>query len=150
MRIFLVLLFSFFCYNLFFGQIENSTNWDKLIENENFDELKSEFSKTDKSEYSYINFLRNKASFFSQKKGNQLAVKIMQHCCSLANNKYEDCDTINLNNLHLLGRYYSFANEPELSLQTNKICLNKRLSCKNVDPIDIAKSFNNIGLYLKK
>lgn len=129
------------------SKAQNDSNFNNLIESGNFKLLESEFKeKYSSSDLAYLNFLRATASSYSNNKLNGVAVSIMKYCCDWYQNSNE-CDTIKLNNLHLLGRYYSFANEPELSLQTNKICLNKRLSCKNVDPIDIAKSFNNIGLY---
>ena len=147
MKFYCFLFVFFVCIGYDFGQKITSDDLDNLIQNEKFDLLKTEFQKTNNSEISYVSYLRNKALFFSQNKNNLLAIKIMEHCCSLANNQYDDCDTIKINSLHLLGRYYSFANESDLSLQTNKLCLNKRLSCENIDPLDIAKSYNNIGLF---
>ena len=126
---------------------QNTSNFNNLIESGNFKLLESEFKeKYSSSDLAYLNFLRATASSYSNNKLNGVAVSIMKYCCDWYQNSNE-CDTIKLNNLHLLGRYYSFANESELSLQTNQICLTKRLSCKNTNPIDIAKSYNNIGLY---
>ena len=139
-------LFLFFVFiGNDFGQKITSDDLDNLIQNEKFDALKTEFQKTNNSENSYISYLRNKASFFSQNKNNLLAIKIMEHCCSLANNQYDDCDTSNLNNLHILGKYYSYEKNSSQSLDINIFCLSKRLLCKNIDPIDIGRSYNNIG-----
>ena len=144
-------LFLFFVFiGDYFGQKIISDDLDNLIQNEKFDELKTEFQKTYNSENSYVSYLRNKASFFSQNKNNLLAIKIMEHCCGLANNQYDDCDTSKLNNLHLLGIYYSYEENSSQSLDINIFCLSKRLLCKNIDPIDIGRSYNNIGhIYFK-
>jgi CHAT domain-containing protein len=145
MKFYCFLFVFFVCIGNDFGQKITSDDLDNLIQNEKFDALKTEFQKTNNSENSYVSYLRNKASFFFQNKNNLLAIKIMEHCCSLANNQYDDCDTSNLNNLHLLGRYYLYEKNSSQALDINLFCLSKRLLCKNIDPIDIARSYNNIA-----
>jgi CHAT domain-containing protein len=143
---FIVTIFS----NTFLNaQGENKPEFSSLIESQDFKLLESEFKKKyTSSDIEYLNFLRASASNYSKTNLNGVAINILKYCCVWYNGENE-CDTIKLNNLHLLGRYYSFANETDLSLETNKECLRKRLSCSNVASFDIAKSFNNIGLYFQ-
>ena len=120
---------------------------NNLIELGNFEDLKTVYKKKyDTLQQPFITFLRISASNYSKKNMNKIAVNIMKYCYNSYNNSY-DCDTISFNNLHLLGIYYSIENEKELSKEANQLCLKKRLSCEIIDPIDIAKSYNNIALY---
>ncbi len=120
--------------------------YDDLIVSKNFTELSTLYQNEPINNLSYLQYLRIKAAEYSSKGKPTIAVEILNVCCEIDVEKRSNCDTVKLNNLHLLARYYSFSNEPYLSLKTNQICLSQRTSCPNISPIDIAKSYNNIGI----
>jgi CHAT domain-containing protein len=120
--------------------------YDDLIVSKNFTELSTRYQNEPINNLSYLQYLRIKASEYSNKGKPTIAVEIINVCCEIDAETRSNCDTVKLNNLHLLARYYSFSNESYLSLKTNQICLSQRITCPNISPIDIAKSYNNIGI----
>jgi CHAT domain-containing protein len=137
------------CKTALFGQKENLNIpfYDSLLKNSLYDQLHIEFLKNN-NQYSFIQFLRTKAAFCSEKREDDTALEIMKYCVNLGKIS-EECDTVWFNNLHQLGIYYAYLLKREKSLEINQICLKNRLACNIVNAAEISRSYNNIGLDFK-
>jgi CHAT domain-containing protein len=147
---------SIFTIIIFFVSLKsyaqsNIARYEKLIENNNFQELERLYSTEPIQNLTFLQFIRHKASDYSNSGMNEKAIDIMNFCCELDKLNRKECDTVRLNNLHQLARYLSFSKQYEQAILINQKCLKSRLNCPDINPLDIAKSYNNIGvIYLNR